>query len=79
MEGGNEMDYNKYNITAKEGDKRIFKPRLQGHDWTEHEYYGKKCTVIQSGAVYDVHLIHIDGMPKDATWWANGYELVERK
>lgn len=53
------MDYNKYNITAKEGDKRIFKPRLQGHDWTEHEYYGKKCTVIQSGAVYDVHLIHI--------------------
>ena len=66
----------KYNITAKEGDKRIFKPKLQGHEWRDHEYYGKRCTVIQSDAVYDVHLIHIDGMKDDATWWANGNELI---
>ena len=69
------MNKNKYHITAKEGDKRIFFPRLQGHEWTDHEYYGKACTVIQSGAVYDVHLIHIDGLPEGATWWACGWEL----
>ena len=69
----------KYIITAKKGDKRIFLPILQGNPWTEHEYYGKKCTVIESGYIYDVHCIHIDGMPKEATWWANGYELKERK
>ncbi len=67
----------KYNITAKEGDKRVFKPKLQGREWEDHEYYGKRCTVQQSGAVYDVHLIHIDGMNGDATWWANGNELVK--
>ena len=65
----------KYNITAKEGDKRIFKPRLQSHEWKDHEYYGKRCTVIQAGIVYDVHLVHMDGMDKDATWWACGDEL----
>jgi hypothetical protein len=67
----------KYNITAKEGDKRIFRPKLQGQEWRDHEYYGKRCTVIQSGAVYDVHKIHIDGMKDDATWWANGNELIK--
>lgn len=66
----------KYHITAKTGDKRIFKPRLQGHDWTDHEYYGMRCTVIENGHVYDVHLIHIDGMSEEATWWANGNELI---
>lgn len=65
----------KYKITAKEGDKRIFAPRLQGHEWLDHEYYGMKCTVVQSGAVYDVHMIHIDGLDDGATWWANGDEL----
>lgn len=68
----------KYHITAKEGDKRIFKPRLQGHDWKDHEFYGLPCTVISSGAVYDVHQIHIDGMKPDATYWANGDELLHR-
>lgn len=68
----------KYHITAKEGDKRIYKPRLQGRDWTDHEYYGLPCTVISSGAVYDVHQIHIDGMGADATEWANGNELLPR-
>jgi len=70
---------NKYNITAKKGDKRILKPRLQGHDWTDHEFYGKRCTVIQEGAVYDVHLVHIDGMDENAVWWANGDELEKIK
>ena len=65
----------KYNITAREGDRRIFKPTLQGKEWTDHEHYGKKCTVVQSGAVYDVHIVHIDGTPADATEVANGYEL----
>lgn len=65
----------KYNISAKEGDKRVFKPILQGHLWKDHKYYGLKCTVIQSGAVYDVHKIHFDGMPENAVYWASGYEL----
>lgn len=65
----------KYKITAKEGDKRIYKPTLQGHPWTDHEYYGLNCTVIQSCAVYDVHQIHIDGMPENAVAWARGDEL----
>lgn len=65
----------KYKITAKEGDKRIFIPRLQGHDWLDHDYYGMACTVVQSGAVYDVHLIHFDGYGEWATWWASGDEL----
>lgn len=69
----------KYHITAKEGDRRIFKPRLQGHDWTDHEYYMMPCTVIQSSAVYDVHLIHIDGLGDNATWWACGDELIKAK
>ena len=66
----------KYRITAKEGDRRIFRPRLQGHEWTDHEYYGMPCTVVQSGVVYDVHMIHIDELPEDATWWACGSELI---
>lgn len=64
----------KYHITAKEGDRRIFKPRLQGHEWTDHERYGEPCTVTQSGAVYDVHQVTFaDG----GTWWANGDELAK--
>lgn len=66
----------KYHITAKKGDRRIFKPRLQGREWTDHEHYGKPCTVLQSGAVYDVHMIGIDGT--DATWWANGDEIATK-
>lgn len=65
----------KYEITAKEGDRRFFRPRLQGREWSEHPMYGMPCTVVQSGAVYDVHLIRFDGMGEDATWWANGCEL----
>jgi hypothetical protein len=65
----------KYNITAKEGDRRIFKPTLQGRAWADHEHYGKKCTVVFSGAIYDVHIVHIDGTPADATEVANGNEL----
>lgn len=65
---------NKYHITAKEGDKRIYRPRLQGRDWTEHKYYMRPCTVIQSGAVYDVHIIRIDGT--NETTAACGDELI---
>lgn len=64
----------KYNITAREGEKRIFMPKLQGHKWDEHPHYGEHCTVVQSGAVYDVHMVvFCDG----STEWANGYELVK--
>lgn len=65
----------KYIITANKGDKRIYKPILQGHQWLDHEYYGLKCTVIQSGYIYDVHQIHIDGMQESAVTWARGDEL----
>ncbi len=65
----------KYIITAKEGDRRVYKPILQGRVWIKHEYYGRKCTVVQSGAVYDVHFIHIDGTPEGSTYVANGNEL----
>lgn len=67
----------KYKITAKEGDRRIYRPRLEGKEWTEHPMYGEPCTVIQSGAVYDVHLVRfdVDGI----TEWATGDELVKEK
>ena len=62
----------KYHITAKEGDRRIYKPIVAGKQWTEHPMYGESCTVIQSGAVYDVHLVKFaDGL----TEWAIGDEL----
>lgn len=67
----------KYKITAKEGDRRIYRPRLEGKGWTEHPMYGKSCTVIQSGAVYDLHLVRFDVNGK--TTWANGDELVKEK
>ena len=67
----------KYKITAKEGDRRIYRPRLQGKEWTEHPMYEGTCTVIQSGAVYDVHLVRFDVNGK--TEWANGDELVKEK
>ena len=66
----------KYKITAKEGDKRIYRPKLQGKAWKENPLYGKQCTVVQSGAVYDVHMISFDG---GDTTWANGDELVREK
>lgn len=67
----------KYKITAKEGDRRIYRPRLEGKGGTEHPMYGELCTVIQSGAVYDLHLVRFDVNGK--TTWANGDELVEEK
>lgn len=67
----------KYKITAKEGDRRIYRPRLEGKEWTEHLMYGEPCAVIQSGAVYDIHLVRFDVNGK--TTWANGDELVEEK
>ena len=67
----------KYKITAKEGDRRIYKPKLEGKGWTEHPMYGESCTVIQSGAVYDLHLVRFDVNGK--TTWANGDELVKEK
>jgi hypothetical protein len=50
----------KYKITAKEGDRRKYRPRLEGKEWTEHPMYGESCTVIQSGVVYDIHLVRFD-------------------
>lgn len=67
----------KYKITAKEGDRRIYRPRVGGKEWTEHPMYGEPCTVIQSGAVYDVHLVRFDANGK--TEWAIGDELVKEK
>ena len=67
----------KYNITAKKGDKRIYKPILQGRPWTEHEYYGKKCVIVQQGYIYDVHGIHILGEPEKINAWATGDELIK--
>ena len=67
----------KYKITAKEGDRRIYRPIVGGKGWTEHPMYGEPCTVIQSGAVYDVHLVRFDVNGK--TEWANGDELVKEK
>lgn len=67
----------KYKITAKEGDRRIYRPIVGGKEWTEHPMYGEPCTVIQSGAVYDVHLVRFDVNGK--TEWAIGDELVKEK
>ncbi len=67
----------KYKITAKEGDRRIYRPKVGGKEWKEHPMYGKPCTVIQSGAVYDIHLVRFDVNGK--TEWANGDELVKEK
>ena len=67
----------KYKITAKEGDRRIYRPIVGGKGWTEHPMYGELCTVIQSGAVYDVHLVRFDVNGK--TEWATGDELVKEK
>ena len=29
----------KYKITAKPGDRRVYKPKLEGKEWTEHPLY----------------------------------------
>lgn len=67
----------KYKITAKPGDRRVYKPKLEGKEWTEHPLYGEQCTVIDSGNVYDVHLIHVDGTGIVGKFWVNGDELAE--
>lgn len=66
-------------ITAKDGDKRIYRPVFNGKPFTDHDWYGMECTVVHAGETVDMHLVHIDGLKGDAMVWANGYELEHIK
>jgi hypothetical protein len=60
----------------REGEKAIFRPTVQGREWTEHELYGQVVTVAQIGIIYPVHQIFAD----DGTeWWACERELYKCK
>lgn len=64
-----------YRITAKRGDRRIYKPKLGGREWVEHPLYGKSCTVFKTDIYYDVHLIYVDGEKIVGKFWVSGDEL----
>lgn len=62
---------------AKRGDRRIYKPKLDGREWAEHPLYGKSCTVVKSYNFYDVHLIYVDGEGIVGKLWVSGNELAK--
>ena len=66
-----------YRITAKRGDRWIYKPKLGGREWVEHPLYGKSCTVVKTDNCYDVHLIYVDGEGLVGKFWVSGDELAE--
>lgn len=65
-----------YSPIFKEGDRVLFRPTLQGKQWTDHEMYGKVCRIIDpTPAVYPVY--HIETLDRRDSWWAVEQELTK--